>query len=137
MAKFSLVLLGCVAVAFACLAAADVSVNIPGVVAPDIGAALNKAVQSGKLPGASAAKAGAAAPSAGVSAGQAKGQQAKGQQPQGNNADFATQLQAAGVGGRHLLQSQSCLFSGAIGSTGISVSNLCVSPPGATTVCSV
>jgi len=118
MAKFSLVLLGCLAAAFACLAAADLSVTIPGVVAPDIGAALNKAAQSGKLPGASAAKAGAAAPSAAVNAGQ---------QAQGGNADFAAQLKAAGVGGRHLLQSSACLYSGAIGP--LTVSNLCVSRP--------
>ena len=122
MSKLSLLLLACLA---AC-AAAQVSVTIPGVVEPDIGAALGNAQKQGKVPGASKQQGGAvaAAPSAGVSQGQSSGQQS-GQQS-GGQSGIASQLQQAGVGssGRHLLQA-GCFFSGQIGGTGIFVSNLC------------
>ncbi len=74
--------------------------------------ALNAAASSGKIAGARQAG-GAQAPSA---AGQ------KGQQGQQGTGSFASQLQAAGVGGRHLLQAPKCLFSGQVGGTGIFVS---------------
>ena len=119
--KLSLLLVACLAV----FAAAQISVTIPGVVEPDIGAALGNAQKQGKVPGASKQQQGVAAPSAGVSQ---QGQQQSGQQQSGQQSGIASQLQQAGVGGsgRHLLQGAKCFFSGQIGGTGIFVSNLCV-----------
>ena len=124
MSKLSLLLLA-VCAAFAC---AQVTVTIPGVVNPDVGAALSNAQKSGKVASAPGAKqSGAAqAPSAAMSQGQS-GQQQSGQM-QGGQSGIASQLQQAGVGsgGRHLLQGAPCFFSGQVGGTGIFVSNLCV-----------
>ena len=124
MSKLSLLLLA-VCAAFAC---AQVTVTIPGIVNPDVGAALSNAQKSGKVASAPGAKqSGAAqAPSAAMSQGQS-GQQQSGQM-QGGQSGIASQLQQAGVGsgGRHLLQGAPCFFSGQVGGTGIFVSNLCV-----------
>jgi hypothetical protein len=128
MSKLSLLLLACLAA----FVAADLSVTIPGIVEPDVGAALGNAQKQGKVPGASS-KQFAAAPSGGVSQGQSAGQQQKSGQQSGQpsgQSGIASQLQQAGVGsGRHLLQGAQCFFSGQIGGTGIFVSNLCALSP--------
>ena len=124
MSKLSLLLLACLAA----FAAAQLTVTIPGIVTPDVGAALSNAQKSGKVASAPGAKQGAAqAPSAAMSQGQS-GQQQGGQMQGGGQGGIASQLQQAGVGsgGRHLLQGAQCFFSGQVGGTGIFVSNVCV-----------